>query len=824
MHNKASNSYKILKQNKVIKFIIISTLLTTAVLFFLIPYITEKYTIKSIVSHSKHSAKQIKLIRSYYFKNVVKDIKQFAPNIEFHYDHWGENTKVPLPATMVHDLSELFSERTGLKYNIYSEYPFSNREDRVLTKFQKDAIKYTKENSDGTYIKRDIVDGVEVIRVAITDPMNDQACVDCHNNHPSRTWKSGKWKVGDQGGVLEVITPIEEELANHRIMRNYIVFLVIISAGAVLFYISRIVMKRERELLDLTDELESSVDTKNKELEKLHKLLDEQVLASKTDINGKTTYVSQALVDVTGYSKNELLNSTHSIIRHPDMPDEIFDDMWETIKSGKSWRGELLNKKKDGSAFWVDAIISPEYDDEGEIIGFNAVRHDISAKKEADHLASHDHLTKLPNRAYFENVLAHAIQIAKRNHSMLAVLFIDLDNFKNINDTLGHQNGDKILILFGERMKRVLRESDTIARIGGDEFTILLEGVKNKTNILHSVKKVFKVLEEPIEIDSHTFYPTASMGIAVYPDDGNTIHDLMKNADNAMYHIKNNGKNHFKFYTKTITEIMERRLEIEEALRNAIENDSFQLVFQPKYNISTQEIIGCEALVRLEDKKLGVISPGEFIPIAEDNRLIVTIGELVLKKACKAFSQWQKMNLPIDTISVNISSIQLQEEDIVNRLIQIVQESNIEPKHIDLELTEHTIMYQTERNIDILGQLREKGFQITIDDFGTGYSSMSYLKKLPIDTIKIDKIFIDELHLNKDDISIIKAIIALAHSLGYLVLAEGIESKVQEEILLENNCIYGQGYLFSKGLIFDDFVAFLKEYKKNDNVINMYII
>ncbi len=807
----AVNIHKALKQNKMINAIIVAGIIIIVTLFFFIPYITEQYTIKSIVNHSKNSVQQIKLTRAYYVDTVVGDIKKFAPNIEFHHNHWGVNGKIPLPTTTIRDLSKIFSDKTGLKYSLYSDYPFSHLKDRVLTQFQKDAIKYTQKNKDGIYIKREILNGEEVLRVATTDYMTDQACVNCHNSHPGRTWEKNKWKLGDSRGVLEVITPMGPELENHAIMRNYIIFFVIMIFSIVLLYLSSLVIKRENALLAVADELESEVDDKTKELQNLHHLVDKYVISSKTDTQGNITYVSQAFVDMCEYSKEELVGHPHNIVRHIDMPKEVFLDMWKTIKRGKTWRGEILNKKKYGGFYWVDAIISPEYDKNKNIIGFNAVRHDITSKKDADYLARHDYLTKLPNRAHFEEILAHALKLAEKNNTILAVLFIDFDNFKNINDTLGHQAGDKVLKNIGERIRLVLSEIDTIARIGGDEFIILLEDIKNKTSILNSVNNLLEIINKPMKIDSNTLNISVSIGISIYPDDGDTVLDLMKNADNAMYHVKEFGKNSYKFYTKDIMKAMKRRLEIEKALIFAIDNDTFTLVYQPKYNILTQEVVGCEALLRLEDKNIGSISPVEFIKIAEENRMIIPIGELVFQKACKAFSQWKEMNLPIDTISINISSIQLEEKSIVDRLTQIVEESNIKPQNIDLELTEHTIMHQTEKNIDILKQLRTKGFQISIDDFGTGYSSMSYLTKLPIDIIKIDKVFIDQLHVDKNDASIAKAIITIAQSFGYKVLAEGIEKKIQEDILLGYNCDLGQGYLYSKGLIFNDFVVFLKD-------------
>ncbi|MBT8348061.1 MAG: bifunctional diguanylate cyclase/phosphodiesterase, partial [Sulfurovum sp.] len=369
----------------------------------------------------------------------------------------------------------------------------------------------------------------------------------------------------------------------------------------------------------------------------------------------------------------------------------------------------------------------------------------------------------------------------------------------------------------------VLKDVDTIARIGGDEFIILLEDIKNKAVILDFAQEILQLIHKPLEMNSHTLHLTGSIGIAIYPDDGLKILDLIKHADDAMYHAKSLGKNTFKFYTKDISQAMKRRLEIEKALRYALNNDGFSLVYQPKYNLITHEIIGCEALLRVEDDVLGPISPAEFVPIAEENRLIISIGEWVLKNACEALKSWHEMGLLIDTVSVNISSIQLQEEDIVDRITKIVAASGLKPENIDLELTEYSVMLQTEKSIDVLGDLQRRGFCISIDDFGTGYSSMSYLNKLPIDMIKIDKVFIDELILGNKEVSVTKAIIALAQSLGYDVLAEGIEDKRQEDILREYSCIYGQGYLFSKPLTFNDFVSFVRQKHKGDDVNMFYI-
>ncbi|MBT8349526.1 MAG: diguanylate cyclase, partial [Sulfurovum sp.] len=481
------------QHHKMRNIIILAGITITTILFFFIPYITEQYTIKNIVDSSKNSVHQIKLTRAYYVDAVVDDIKKFAPNIQFDHDHEGVNGKIPLPTTTIHDLSKIFSEKTGLKYNLYSEYPFKNRQDRHLTQFQKDAIKYTKINKDGLYVKREVMDGEEVLRVAATDYMTDISCVNCHNNHPDATWEKGMWKLNDKRGVLEVVTPIGKQLANNNTMRNYILILLVVTFMAVLFYLSKILMKREKVLLDEKDILEEAVDDKNKELHDLNTLLDEYVISSKTDMEGNLTYVSQAFIDICGYSKEELVGHSYEKIRHPDMSRETLNEIWRVIHKGKVWRGEILNQKKDGTAYWVDAIFSPEYDESGTLVGHNGVILDITSTKETDYLAYHDYLTKLPNRAYFEEVLAHAIKLAKRNNSMLSVIFLDLDNFKNINDTLGHEFGDKVLKVLSTRMGTVLKDVDTIARIGGDEFIILLEDIKNKAVILDFAQEILQL-------------------------------------------------------------------------------------------------------------------------------------------------------------------------------------------------------------------------------------------------------------------------------------------------------------------------------------------
>jgi diguanylate cyclase (GGDEF)-like protein/PAS domain S-box-containing protein len=560
--------------------------------------------------------------------------------------------------------------------------------------------------------------------------------------------------------------------------------------------------------INITKEKELELAYKNKELQTLTNLLDKYVISSKTDKKGVITYASQAFINISGYSKEELIGKPHNIVRHPDMPKESFEDMWKVIKSGKTWRGEVKNLQKNGGYYWVDAIITADYDDFDNIIGYSAIRLDITAQKAAQFLASFDFLTSLPNRAKFEDIAEHAIKVSKRDKTKLAILFIDFDKFKHINDTLGHNIGDEMLKIVSNRLSNALREVDTIARIGGDEFVIMLESLHDIKNISKITTKLLDVAREPMNISGNNIHTSASIGISVYPDDGTSISELMKKADAAMYHAKDTGRDNYKFFTDKLNTDLMRRLEVEAAIKKAIKNESFDYVYQPKYNLNTYTCKSCEMLIRLTDDNLGTISPAEFIPIAEGNKMIVEIGDLVLNKACETLRKWKDIGLDIEIISVNISSYQLEQKDIVNHFINIVNKYNIDAKSIELELTEYSIIDNLDKNIEILTQLRELGFIISIDDFGTGYSSMSYLKRLPVDIIKIDKSFVDEISVHQDDFAITHAIIQLSTDLGYSVIAEGIECLEQENILTDIGCHMGQGFLYSKGLSYNDFIKF----------------
>lgn len=420
------------------------------------------------------------------------------------------------------------------------------------------------------------------------------------------------------------------------------------------------------------------------------------------------------------------------------------------------------------------------------------------AEARLDHLAHYDHVTNLSNRHFFNERLASLVSRALQFNERAVVMFIDLDNFKIVNDTLGHDTGDVLLRIVAERLSATLRFGDVISRIGGDEFAILLENVEKVGQAAIVAEKCLTSLAEPILIDGNELYIGASIGISICPDDAADMHELLKHADTAMYYAKNKGKNTYQLFLPEMKEGAQKRLTLETSLRRALERQEFALYYQPQIDLHTRRIIGVEALIRWIHPELGIVNPDEFIPIAEENGLIVPIGEWVLRTACLQIKAWHELGLKHLTMSVNLSGRQLKEDRLVERIQAIVNETGTDPMSLHLELTESMLMDAGSATIEKLEQICAMGIQLEIDDFGTGYSSMSYLKRYPITTLKVDKSFVRDLPEDTDDAAITSAIIAMAQSLKMHVMAEGVETEEQAEFLQANGCSNAQGYLFSK--------------------------
>jgi len=440
----------------------------------------------------------------------------------------------------------------------------------------------------------------------------------------------------------------------------------------------------------------------------------------------------------------------------------------------------------------------------------------LKNRKEVFYLAYHDTLTGLPNRTEFERSIFEHINSKNNLTKAFSVIFIDLDRFKIINDTLGHNIGDEMLIVLARRISRVVGDGNLLARIGGDEFVSILE-TDDRDEVDIMVAQIASVIRDTIYIGEYSLNTTASIGIARYPEDGLDKSTLIKHADSAMYHAKDIGRDTYAFYTKQLSVEIERRLELEQELISALTKREFTLFFQPQYRLATGKICGAEALIRWNSPALGNVSPEEFISVTEDTGMIVELGYYIFREACTAYMKWKESGVYLDLIAINISSVQLRQPDAFMKFRKIIDETGIDANNIEIELTERYIMEYTTEKLTILDDLRSLGCRISIDDFGTGYSSMSYLKSLEIDTIKIDKSFILDLPGNQHDAEVSKAIIVLSQSLGYEVIAEGIENIEQENLLKEFNCDMGQGYFFAKPMDSEGLVKFYHEKNKKLN-------
>ena len=468
----------------------------------------------------------------------------------------------------------------------------------------------------------------------------------------------------------------------------------------------------------------------------------------------------------------------------------------------------------DGQSFHIVATSIKNLD--GSISKMEVIRN-ITEQKNIqnllDYQAHHDILTGLPNRVLFNDRLVKAIEKAKRNNSKFALLFIDLDYFKEINDSLGHAVGDEILKVVTARLKKVIREEDTVARFGGDEFIIILEDLKNAQDSSLVAEKILNVLSQSMSIDNNLLYISSSIGISIYPDDGTSVQNLLKYADSAMYKAKAEGRNNYQYYNATMTELAVERVTMETNLREAIEKEQFVVYYQPQVNAVTGKITGMEALVRWQHPTIGLVPPSKFIPLAEVTGLIIILDRIVMKKAMMQIAMWYKEGLNPGILSMNLAIKQLKQKDFIQTLKNLMEETGCKAEWIEFEITESQIMTDPKESIKVLTQISDLGIELAIDDFGTGYSSLAYLKKLPIDKLKIDRAFIKDLPHDKDDVGITKAVIALAKGLKLKIIAEGVETKEQRDFIVKNGCKNIQGYFYFQPVCADEIKIILSKEK-----------
>ncbi|HET6929026.1 MAG TPA: EAL domain-containing protein [Candidatus Acidoferrum sp.] len=578
---------------------------------------------------------------------------------------------------------------------------------------------------------------------------------------------------------------------------------------------------RDRRLLQNQQNLEEQIALRTADLVAANSQLKLQAAALQaaansiviTDLKGAIVWTNPAFTSISGYSAEEVLGKNPRIWKSGRQDKSFYASLWETICSGRTWRGELDNRRKNGALYTEEMTITPVKLRSDEISHFVAIKQDVSDRKRATErvkfLAYYDALTSLPNRTLLQDRLEKALAGARRRKEKVAILFLDLDGFKNINDSLGHSVGDLLLKGVADRLQNWAREQDTVSRVGGDEFLVLLNGVKDFTDAAVAAERIMDAMTAEFVIQGHPLSIRCSIGITIFPEHGTDGESLIKNADSAMYSAKESGRDSFRFFTADMNDKALERLTLENGLRVALARNEFFLVYQPQTNIASGSIIGFEALIRWRHPKLGLVPPDKFIKIAENSGLIMPIGEWVLNTACAQARKWQDDGLLAVPVAVNVSAAQFRRDGFCELVKKALVENGLAPRFLELELTESILLKNADATLSVLQNLKAMGLHLAIDDFGTGYSSLSYLRHFPVSKLKIDRSFIKNVAVNADDAAIAIAIISMAKGLNLKVIAEGVEDESQMSFLREHQCDEIQGYYFSKPLMADQVVEIL---------------
>ena len=564
-----------------------------------------------------------------------------------------------------------------------------------------------------------------------------------------------------------------------------------------------------QEEIQLRLAIETELREKQHELTLASKIYEFGQASLITDSSGTILKVNAEFTEITGYSEQEVIGKNPNILSSGRHDNVFYKQMWNEIKTDGVWRGEIWNKRKNGDVYAEYQTITKITNDHGETTNFIASFTDITEKKNREdhihYLAHYDSLTGLPNRAVFVDQITKELARCLRHNQTGAVLFLDLDRFKNINDSFGHQVGDEVLIQFSNRLLASVRVEDTVARISGDEFIILIsdisEGMGATAQIAETVAvKIIESLKEPMNIGNNELIISTSIGISLFPSaQMETVESIIKQADTALYNAKEEGRNSVRFFNPQMETLAIHRMTMESALRKALQGQELMMYYQPKYDVHTGQLSGAEALMRWHHPDLGFVSPGDFIPIAEDSGLIIELSEWMIEDVCQKIQQWQTQGLMsnLQSISINISPRHFRERNFGQRLLEMISKYAIPPEYIELEITENIVISSIDDVCEKLNELKKYKIKVSIDDFGTGYSSISYLQKLPIDTLKIDRSFIDHIDENKNNQALVTAIIAMAKAFNLSIVAEGVETQAQLDYLENNKCDLFQGFLKS---------------------------
>ncbi|MDH4607517.1 phosphodiesterase DibA [Pseudomonas sp. BN102] len=523
-----------------------------------------------------------------------------------------------------------------------------------------------------------------------------------------------------------------------------------------------------------------------------------------TDARSDIVHVNRAFARITGFEEAEVLGRNPRIFSSGRHAPAFYQAMWHALENRREWSGEVWNRRKNGEIYPLWQNLRAIHDDDGQLTHYVAVFSDISAIKRSQHeldfLAHHDPLTNLPNRLLFTERVEHVLERARREKLGGALLLLDLDHFQHINESLGHSQGDRLLKRVGARLQGLVEGGMTLARLGGDEFGLLWENCPQAEQIADLAERIRMELAKPFRLEGHDLFISASLGIALFPADAESVEQVLRNADSALFKAKNSGRDAYAFYSQKLTEQARQRVQLVSALRRAQEQDQLRVHYQPIHRLADGQLIGFEALVRWEHPERGLVPPGEFLPVAEESGLIGNIDAWVLAQACRQMQRWQEEDRGLAFVAVNLSCRLFRRAELYDEVAGVLAATGLAPRYLELEITESAVMEDPDTAEALLGRLRELGVRLAIDDFGTGYSSLQRLKRLPVHKLKIDQSFVRGLPADQNDIAIARAVTALGRSLGLSVLAEGIEAEAQADFLRELGCDYGQGYLFSRPL------------------------
>lgn len=553
--------------------------------------------------------------------------------------------------------------------------------------------------------------------------------------------------------------------------------------------------------------------------DKYRTAVDAAAIYSETDLQGTITHINDQFCAISGYSQDELIGANHRLLNSGTHPPEFFRNLWHTISSGNIWKGEICNRRKDGSLYWVSSTIVPLKDDAGhQVEKYISIRFDVTEKQELleamQWRASHDVLTALPNRVYLHDRLHQTIAAAHRHGHVVAVCMLDLDGFKTINDRHGHAIGDMLLVEVANRLRRELRTEDLLARLGGDEFVLLLDQV-DELHLPAALQRVLKVLAVPFHIDGLLLNVSGSLGVTLYPKDNEGPDTLLRHADQAMYEAKQSGRNRYRFFDVSISKEAREAFRTIECIRRALKRNELELHYQPKVNLRSGKVMGFEALLRWRHPKLGLVQPDAFLPAIERTDLIINVGEWVIDQALRQIDAWAAIGKHWP-VSVNIAARHFQLPDFVERLQRLLtRHPDVDPQSLDLEIVESTAIDNLEHVSQCLTDCQKMGVTFSLDDFGTGFSSLSYLKRLPAQTVKIDKSFVRDILHDKDDLALSEAIIKLSRTFEREVVAEGVETDLQESMLLGMGCYLAQGYGIAAPMPADQVVEWAAHYELN---------